>query len=214
MRNFADLEVNFVSVERCNDYAKLTNEPEGSVDPPHAWPSQGSLVMERVNLRYRAHLPLALRDLSIEIPGRSKVALVGRTGSGKTSLQSALSCLYPLEGNGTIKVDGIDLSTLKLSAVRRGVCAVPQDPVLFEGAHPPTPKRAFLPYVLPCAPPSGIALRSIGSVVPLCLNLVVRLLRWSRNYPQQSLRGDRCQRCRSAPSEHREALAVCQQHKL
>ena len=214
VRNFADLEVNFVSVERCNDYAKLTNEPEGSVDPPHAWPSQGSLVMERVNLRYRPHLPLALRDLSIEIPGRSKVALVGRTGSGKTSLQSALSCLYPLEGNGTIKVDGIDLSTLKLSAVRRGVCAVPQDPVLFEGAHPPTPTRAFLPYVLPCAPPSGIALRSIGSAVPLCLNLVVRLLCWSRNYPQQSLRGDRCQRCRSAPSEHREALAVCQQHKL
>lgn len=132
VRNFADLEVNFVSVERCSEYARLTNEKEGSMDPPQSWPDQGALRMEGVNLRYRPHLPLALRDLTVNVPGRSKVALVGRTGSGKTSLQSALTCLYPLV-SGTMEVDGFVLSSLALSAVRRGVCAVPQDPVLFEG---------------------------------------------------------------------------------
>ena len=93
-----------MSVERCNEYAKLTNEKEGSLDPPQSWPSDGALRIEGVNLRYRPHLPLALRQLTVDIPGRSKVALVGRTGSGKTSLQSALTCLYPLEGLSLIHI--------------------------------------------------------------------------------------------------------------
>ena len=47
-------------------------------------------------------------------------------------MQSALSCLYPLEA-GSIRLDGVDLQSLRLAAVRKAICAVPQDPVLFSG---------------------------------------------------------------------------------
>ena len=51
----------------------------------------------------------------------------------QTSMQSALSCLYPLEA-GSIRLDGVDLQSLRLAAVRKAICAVPQDPVLFSGS--------------------------------------------------------------------------------
>ena len=81
-----------MSVERCVEYAQLTHEAEGSQTPAPQWPESGKLELSGVSLRYRPHLPLALRQLTIEIPGRAKVALVGRTGSGKVRAPP----LYPL----------------------------------------------------------------------------------------------------------------------
>ena len=82
-----------MSVERCVEYAQLTHETEGSQTPAPQWPESGKLELSGVSLRYRPHLPLALRQLTIEIPGRAKVALVGRTGSGKVRAPP----LYPLQ---------------------------------------------------------------------------------------------------------------------
>ena len=58
----------------------------GSRSTPYNWPSEGIIEFKNVNFRYREHLPLALKDLSMDTKAREKVGIVGRTGSGKSSL--------------------------------------------------------------------------------------------------------------------------------
>merc|ERR1712166_699843 len=95
-----------------------------------SWPQQGLLEFKNVFLRYRDGLPLALNDLSFEIPAGKTCGIIGRTGAGKSSITVALFRLVEIE-SGQILLDGIDLSTLGLSDVRgRGMSIIPQDPFL------------------------------------------------------------------------------------
>ena len=72
-----------------------------------------------LRLRYRLHRPLVLRGISLEAPAGSKVAVCGRTGSGKSSLFGAIARLYAPCG-GAIRVDGADLLALPLREARGG----------------------------------------------------------------------------------------------
>lgn len=87
-------------------------------------------MFENYSTRYRAGLALCLKQINLNIPGGSKVAIVGRTGSGKSSLSLSLfRVLEPVEG--TIRIDGVDIKELKLETLRKAVTIVPQDPVIF-----------------------------------------------------------------------------------
>ena len=98
-------------------------------------PSRGALVLENVGLRYRPGLPLALEGLSVRIKAGEKVGVVGRTGSGKSSLLVALTRLVaPPLRSGTIWLDGSELSSLPLLSYRSSVCVIPQEATLFEGS--------------------------------------------------------------------------------
>lgn len=103
------------------------------VAPPPNWPTAGAVEFKNVSLRYREGLDLVLRGVSLSVPGGSRVGVVGRTGAGKSSLMIALLRLVEVAG-GQILVDGVDLATLGLEAVRGGVCIIPQDPVMFSGS--------------------------------------------------------------------------------
>lgn len=83
-------------------------------------------------MRYRPELPPALKGVSFIVDGGTKVGVVGRTGSGKSSLMMLLMRLYEIE-KGIISVDGVDISQLSLHALRSKIGIVPQDPVLFSG---------------------------------------------------------------------------------
>lgn len=83
-------------------------------------------------MRYRIHLPAVLSAVSLRVPACSKVAICGRTGSGKSSLLGALSRLYPID-SGAIFVDGIDWCRAPLHLVRKSVRVVAQDALLLEG---------------------------------------------------------------------------------
>lgn len=61
-----------------------------------------------------------------------QVGIVGRTGAGKTSLLAALFRLGYVEGS--IKIDGVDTKTVRLSKLRSSISIIPQDPVLFSGS--------------------------------------------------------------------------------
>jgi ABC-type multidrug transport system fused ATPase/permease subunit len=98
-----------------------------------AWPASGALSFVNVNLRYRAGLPLVLKDLSLEIGGGQRVGVCGRSGSGKSSLLVALFRLTNVEPTGRILIDGVDIASLSLAQLRRTVGIIPQDPVLFVG---------------------------------------------------------------------------------
>ncbi|KAK3367203.1 ABC transporter [Lasiosphaeria ovina] len=98
--------------------------------PPPGWPTHGLIQFSRVSASYNPPV-LALDDLNVSIPPGTKVGVVGRTGSGKSSLLLTLLRLVEMEGeHGTIRIDGLDLRELPRNAVRARIITVPQDPML------------------------------------------------------------------------------------
>ncbi|EPS33175.1 hypothetical protein PDE_08137 [Penicillium oxalicum 114-2] len=133
-KQYGQLQMDFVSVERIDELLHIEEEPRGTIDPPAAWPRYGSDVLfEDVTLRYAPHLDPALKDVSLRIPGGSTTAVIGRTGSGKSTLAiSLLSVVRP--ESGRIIIDGLDIAHVNTQALRTRVTFVAQDPVLFPGS--------------------------------------------------------------------------------
>ncbi len=94
------------------------------------WPSHGKIVFRNVNMRYRPGLPNVLNQTSFEIKGGEKCGVVGRTGSGKSSIIVALFRLSELSG-GAILIDGQNIGDMGLEHLRKNISIVPQEPVLF-----------------------------------------------------------------------------------
>ncbi|XP_035794196.1 multidrug resistance-associated protein 7-like [Anopheles albimanus] len=130
----AETEQEFIAVERINQYCQLETEvnADGSADPPFGWPSQGVVVFENVSMRYREHLPCSIKSIDISVKPCERLSLVGRTGSGKTSVLSALLRVAPLD-KGTITVDFVNIATLPLDVLRSRIALISQDPFLFTG---------------------------------------------------------------------------------
>ncbi|MCH9688820.1 MAG: peptidase domain-containing ABC transporter, partial [Deltaproteobacteria bacterium] len=119
-------------VERLDDVLQAEPEQDPSqVQAPAAL--RGGVRLRNVSFRYGERSAWVLRDVSLDIPAGSHVALVGRSGSGKSSLARLLLGLYPL-AEGSIELDGQDLQQLELRALRRQVGVVPQDPYIFGGS--------------------------------------------------------------------------------
>jgi ABC-type multidrug transport system fused ATPase/permease subunit len=83
-------------------------------------------------LRYAPDLPEVLKRVSFEVRPGEKLGIIGRTGSGKSSLASSLFRAVELSG-GKIVIDGIDIKTIPLQELRKRLSIVMQDPVLFSG---------------------------------------------------------------------------------
>lgn len=134
VRQFTETEMEMNSVERIRHYSELPTEPQLEVteeNSPDNWPSKGDIVFDSVSVRYRPGLPEVLKKLSATIQGGEKVGICGRTGSGKSSLTLALFRIIECH-EGTIKIDGKDISQIPLFTLRSRLSIVPQDPVLFE----------------------------------------------------------------------------------
>ncbi|KAJ1718061.1 hypothetical protein LPJ61_006898, partial [Coemansia biformis] len=101
--------------------------------PGAEWPETGSIEFHGYGMRYRPELEPALTDVSFSVAGREKVGVVGRTGSGKSSLIHAILRLVELDSGG-ITIDSVDISTIGLHDLRSRICVVPQSPLLFEGS--------------------------------------------------------------------------------
>lgn len=134
VRMNADLENNSVAVERVVDQAGVRAEEDGACGAPEQWPSAGRVEVRDLKLRYRPELPLVLKGLSFTVEGGTKLALVGRTGSGKSSFLLALLRLAPPANGSNVLIDGVDALACRLSDLRRRVSMIPQDPVLFSGS--------------------------------------------------------------------------------
>lgn len=135
IRVFADIESRMTSVERMRTYTLLPKESATTVSfdlVPAQWPSRGRIVFDQVTARYASHLPMVLREVSFEVPAGSRVGLIGRTGSGKTTLFQTLYRFVELE-SGRILIDDVDISTVPLERLRKSLAIIPQDPTLFMG---------------------------------------------------------------------------------
>lgn len=132
-------EARITSIERVRDASGLPQENSWETDDAMnldpSWPVSGELVFDNVCMRYRKDLPLALDSVSFKLSPGMRCGVVGRTGSGKTSLTASLFRLVEIE-SGRILLDGVDLSKIGLSDVRgrsNGLRILPQDPVLYAG---------------------------------------------------------------------------------
>lgn len=94
---------------------------------------QGAIELENVSFRYSATSPLVVQDVSLRIEPGQMVAIVGRSGAGKTSLANLLLGLY-LPTSGRVLYDGMDLSKLELRAVRSQMGIVLQEPSFFNSS--------------------------------------------------------------------------------
>ncbi|KAK9665352.1 hypothetical protein RND81_14G106700 [Saponaria officinalis] len=124
-----------ISVERLDQYMHIPSEAPEVVEnnrPPLSWPSDGKIEITDLQIRYRPDMPLVLRGISCTFEGGNKISIVGRTGSGKTTLIGVLFRLVEPVG-GKIVVDGIDLCTIGLHDLRSRFGIIPQDPTLFNG---------------------------------------------------------------------------------
>ena len=113
-------------------YSELETEDQGGNEVSEDWPSKGEVEVRGLDVAYSADLPLVLKNVSCVAQAGRRTGIVGRTGAGKSSL--ALSLLRLLEPqDGSIIIDGIDISTIKLQSLRSRIAFIPQDPVLFSG---------------------------------------------------------------------------------
>jgi ATP-binding cassette subfamily C (CFTR/MRP) protein 2 len=147
--NLGTFDSELISVERCEAFMKL--EPENGYKlylknreelkikskerrklKPDGWPERGRLDFIDLKCRYRKNLDLVLRGLTVTFTGGHKIGVVGRTGSGKSTIMMCL--LRILEAaDGKIILDGKDISQLSLDDLRSKITIILQDPCLFAG---------------------------------------------------------------------------------
>jgi len=111
---------------------QVIDEPEDVADAPDAreLPAGDGLVRyEGVSFEYAPGRPV-LHEIDLEIPPGRTIALVGHTGSGKTTLASLLPRFYDVSA-GRVTLDGADVRAVKLNSLRRAIGVIPQDPFLF-----------------------------------------------------------------------------------
>lgn len=90
----------------------------------------GEIRLSGLNFRYKEALPEALTDISVSVPKGSTLAILGRTGSGKTTIANLLLHMYNVE-DGMISFDGHDINQIPLKTLREQIAYVPQDNFLF-----------------------------------------------------------------------------------
>ena len=93
-------------------------------------PLRGRIEFRNLTFRYAEGSPDVLSNISLDLPAGSSLGIIGRPGSGKTTLASLLFHLYPVERD-RLFLDGHDINDLPLAAVRSAIAYVPQDSFLF-----------------------------------------------------------------------------------
>ncbi|PKA58973.1 ABC transporter C family member 10 [Apostasia shenzhenica] len=125
-----------ISVERINQYMHVSREAPEVIEsnrPTPNWPAVGRVEVQDLQIRYRPDTPLVLRGISCIFEGGHKIGIVGRTGSGKTTLIGALFRLVEPAG-GRILIDCVDITKIGLHDLRSRLGIIPQDPTLFHGS--------------------------------------------------------------------------------
>ncbi|KAF4462959.1 hypothetical protein FALBO_10217 [Fusarium albosuccineum] len=146
VRAMNDLEVEMQSFHRVKEYVKLepeekddeTYQEEGEYtdDPSHVipqdWPRSGEIEFRNVTIRYDPDGPDILTNVNLKFKAGERVAVVGRTGSGKSTL--VLSLLrFTHVVSGEILYDGIDITKVPRHRLRESLTIIPQEAVLFNG---------------------------------------------------------------------------------
>jgi len=123
-----------LSIERLSDVVDAPTEGEtDAADQLPLPPVAGEVSFQGVDFRFNEGTPLVVKNVTYTVPAGSFVGIVGRSGSGKSTIMKLLPRLYQPEA-GRILIDGYDLAKLELGSIRRQIGIVPQDSLLFDGS--------------------------------------------------------------------------------
>ena len=128
---FGNLNEHLVQLKGSLDLLDLEPEVKETPDAVSIGRARGEVDFENVAFAYHRRQSV-LEDINFNVPAGSRVAIVGPTGAGKTTLVSVLARLYDPKG-GRILIDGRDIRTLKLASLREQISIVLQEPLLFSG---------------------------------------------------------------------------------
>lgn len=133
VRMVNEMEVQGNSVERIEDYMVIDQEPPSVPErtPPASWPTSGEVILHDLSAKYSDDGPEVLHGLNVHIKSGERIGIVGRTGSGKSTLTVALLRMIPTSGE--VYIDGVRTDTINLHDLRSHVTIIPQDPVLLSG---------------------------------------------------------------------------------
>ena len=145
MQRFSRLSKIFVSLERCDNYTKIVQEKYPTLPSDKnlkqyplngnaltTFIPEGKINFKNYSVKYRPNTPLVLKNLNFEINSKEKIGVVGRTGSGKSTLCLCMFRLLEAE-SGSISIDNIDISSIGLEILRKNLTIIPQEPTLIEG---------------------------------------------------------------------------------
>ncbi|PKS08941.1 hypothetical protein jhhlp_003554 [Lomentospora prolificans] len=146
VRSMNDLEVELQSFDRLQEYLEVESEDasddplpeegssESNVGPtiPRNWPSKGEIEFRDVAIRYDLDGPDILSNINLKLRSGERVAVIGRTGSGKSTLVLSLLRFTHIV-SGTILYDGLDITKVPRRRLREALTIIPQEPVLFSG---------------------------------------------------------------------------------
>jgi ATP-binding cassette subfamily B protein len=121
------------AVNEMEDAIEFMNRPMDMTDHEEALSfrsGRGEIRFEHVDFQYENQQKALYQDFSLEIKPGEKVALVGQSGSGKSTFVKLVQRLYDLDG-GYIKIDGQDIANVTQSSLRSHIALVPQEPLLF-----------------------------------------------------------------------------------
>ncbi|HSM04809.1 MAG TPA: ABC transporter ATP-binding protein [Longimicrobiales bacterium] len=123
------LQAGMAALERVSDLVESTPESQGEVEEE----PRGDLELRHVTFTYPGATQPALRDVSLRFATGQTAALVGSSGSGKTTITRLVGRLFDPE-EGTVTIGGRDVRSFTLPALRRAIAVVPQEPTLFSGS--------------------------------------------------------------------------------
>ncbi|KAK1829196.1 hypothetical protein QBC39DRAFT_137948 [Podospora conica] len=147
VRYLNDLEIEFQGFLRVEEYMTIEPEekpgevPETSVLPygisgvdhlPPGWPRTGAVEFRNVTVRYDVDGQDILKDINLTFEAGERVAVIGRTGSGKSTLVLSLLRFTSIV-SGQIFYDGVDITTIPRHKLRQALTIIPQEAVLFNG---------------------------------------------------------------------------------
>ncbi|KAH0354202.1 P-loop containing nucleoside triphosphate hydrolase protein, partial [Aureobasidium melanogenum] len=130
---WTQLETSMGAIARMKEFIESTPEEEqGKVNPPSDWMTEGSISITNLEASYSDTAPSTIKNINLQIKHGQKIAICGRTGSGKSSLASAVFGLLHIS-SGSLKIDGIDITTVSQELLRSKMIALPQDPYFTSG---------------------------------------------------------------------------------
>ena len=149
--NIRMLQRGLADVEDVARFALTAPQVADAPDAPGFVAGPGEIVFDHVTFRYASAGAALYRDFSLRIAPGQRVALVGATGSGKSTFVKLIQRLHDLDG-GRILVDGQDIALVDQRSLRRAIAVVPQDPALFHRTI-----AENIAYARPDAGPEAIA---------------------------------------------------------
>lgn len=170
---WVQLETSLGAVKRLKEFGETAGSEDRvgeDLRPDEQWPKRGEIVVDGVDASYAEErfkdnpeeIGLALKGLALKVSAGEKVAIVGRTGSGKSSLILLLLRLLDptLETENNISIDGLPLRRIKRDTLRQRIIAMPQDMVFLAAGE--TFKAALDPYARASDEECMVALEEVG----------------------------------------------------